>query len=153
MKVYKCLLLVVLLLLSSCIFACGGKNKSVELTLENYKDYLEIEVATSNYSHTIHINVKSRNSDYIFEKCEIEVLPTLWGAEINQNNEKTWNERLFYPQGATAIKVERNGNATYTNTLRGYKVTARDGKNYSAEQYSSYTILSVKGKVSKNPLN
>lgn len=135
MKKFKNLCLVILLFLATSLFACGG-SKSVNLTLLNYEDYLNVSATTSNYQHAIHIRVASRNSDYVFENCKVTVNIKLYRQTGAGSGFDYFNEEVEIP-------VNRNGS--------GYKDI--DYESPFNKYVESYGVVLVLGKVSKNPLS
>ena len=148
MKKIKILCLGISLFLISSLSACGG-SKSVELTTENYQDYLDVRITTSRQGRAtmINVSIKSRNNDYIFDNCRIVIDPVLISKD----------RRQFLPKDNIKIDIKRDGSASYSEKwadwYNGYRIKATDGKVYESTEVSSYVINSITGKVSKNPLS
>ena len=152
MKRFKLFFTLLCIVSTFSLFGCSNGAKSVNLTLENFEDYLDVSVTTSNSSSKLNVDIKSRNSDYIFENCEIEILPLLYG-DVFIDTYTTNGSSYFHPKSAIKIKIERNGTGHYREDYWEKRINGNDGKQYYSHTVSSYSIKSIKGKVSKNQLS
>ena len=159
MKKLKILCLGISLFLASSLLACGG-SKTVKLTKENYQDYLDVRVTTSEESTAtiINVSIKSRNSAYVFDNCSITISPILHGVDPNEYNIIGAKRTRFLPKDSIKLNIKRDGSASpysgkWGDYNKRFNLKSSDGKVYQSVKVESYNIDSITGKKKKNPLS